>query len=310
MNIYVACIPKLVTGGIELLHQLTAELNGYEGIEAKIWFMGFENAVIPDAYKQYGNSVFIGIRPPRDSVLIFPEVYVDKANQAIYEGRKIVIYWESVDYYKQWIPKDQYLKFPKDVIHIAQSYYAMDFVERNTGVRPIYVTDYLNDEYMSADLSKPRKRQILYNPTKGFEFTKKIMDKMPNETFIPIQNMTVSEVKNLMEESMLYIDFGNHPGKDRIPREAAMCGCCVITNREGSAAYYEDVSIPNEYRIDMTCENSLDEAIRMIEYCLNHYDDSLLSADFMEYRFRIIDEKVNFKEGVMTLVKKLRVVTG
>ena len=163
---------------------------------------------------------------------------------------------------------------------------------------------------MTADLSKPRKRQILYNPKKGLEVTKRIMAELPDEKFIPIVNMTVSEIKSLMEESMLYIDFGNHPGKDRIPREAAMCRCCVITNREGSAAYYEDVSIPNEYRVDMTCENSLNETVRMIEYCLNHYDDYLLTADFMEYRFRIIDEKVNFMDGVMALLKKLKAVTG
>ena len=303
MNIYVACIPKLVTGGIELLHQLTAELNSYEGIDAKIWFMGFENAVIPDAYKQYGNSVFIGIRPPRDSVLIFPEVYVDKANQAIYEGRKIVIYWESVDYYKQWIPKEQYLKFPKDAIHIVQSYYAMDFLKNEAGIEPIYVTDYLNDEYMSADLSKPRKRQILYNPTKGLEFTKKIMAKMPNETFIPIQNMTVSEVKNLMEESMLYIDFGNHPGKDRMPREAAMCGCCVITDTEGSANFTGDVFIDCRYKIPRKDEN-LDEIVAKILSVLDSYESHNNGFEF--YRGLIRREKQNFKKGVAELVNRLK----
>ena len=303
MDIYVASIPKLVTGGVELLHQLTAELNSYEGIEAKIWYMSFENAVIPDAYKQYGNSVFIGVRPPRDSVLIFPEVFVDKANQNIYEGRKIVIYWESVNYYLQWIPKDQYLKFPKSTIHIAQSYYAMDYVEKNTGIKPIYVTDYLNDEYMSADLSKPRKRQILYNPTKGFEFTKKIMAKMPNETFIPVQNMTTSEVKNLMEESMLYIDFGNHPGKDRIPREAAMCGCCVITDTEGSANFTGDVFIDCRYKIPRKDEN-LDRIVVEILSVLDSYESHTNSFDF--YRGLIRQEKAEFQKGVAELVNRLK----
>lgn len=29
-----------------------------------------------------------------------------------------------------------------------------------------------------------------------------------------------------MRKAKVYIDFGFHPGKDRIPREAVMCGAC------------------------------------------------------------------------------------
>ena len=37
---------------------------------------------------------------------------------------------------------------------------------------------------------------------------------------------------------------------NRIPREAAMCGCCVITNRNGSAANNVDVQIADKYKFD------------------------------------------------------------
>ena len=307
MDIYIYTPQGFETGGIELLHQLCHELNNHEDINAYIWHD--RSVVISETYKQYGNSGVVTECPPKGSVLIFPESWVRKANEPRYKDYQKVIYFMSVYYYEANIPKDQYMVFPENTIFLSQSWYAYWWLQ-SKGIESIYVTDYLNDEYMTADLSKPRKRQILYNPKKGLEVTKRIMAELPDEKFIPIVNMTVSEIKSLMEESMLYIDFGNHPGKDRIPREAAMCRCCVITNREGSAAYYEDVSIPNEYRVDMTCENSLNETVRMIEYCLNHYDDYLLTADFMEYRFRIIDEKVNFMDGVMALLKKLKAVTG
>ena len=39
------------------------------------------------------------------------------------------------------------------------------------------------------------------------------------------------------------MDFGFHPGQDRLPREAALLKNCIITNREGSAAFYKDVPI-------------------------------------------------------------------
>lgn len=53
-----------------------------------------------------------------------------------------------------------------------------------------------------------------------------------------------------MDESMIYIDFGEHPGKDRIPREAAMRDLIVITGRDGAAVNDVDVSIPKKYKID------------------------------------------------------------
>ena len=301
MDIYVACIPKLVTGGIELLHQLTAELNGYEGINAYIWFPDWFGAYIPEPYKEYGNTFAVTKKPDKGSVLVFPEVMVDRANSYDYKDYTKVLYFESVDWYLHWIPKNQYLVFPKDAIFLAQSYYAMEFVEKNTGIRPIYVTDYLNDEYMNADLSKPRKRQILYNPKKGLEVTKRIMAELPDEKFIPIEKMTTTQVKNLMEESMLYIDFGNHPGKDRIPREAAMCGCCVITNCQGSANYFEDVPIPFVYKFP---DNFIHEVPKQIVLSLDNYD--VLNSDFELYREMIKSEKKRFKHGVAELVDRLR----
>lgn len=302
MEIYVYTPQGFETGGIELLHQLCSELNSYDGLNAYIWHN--RNVTIPETYKKYGNSGVVADLPPKGSVLIFPESWAKMLNEDRFKDYTKVLFWESVFYYEQWIPKDQYLKFPEDTIHIVQSWYAYDFVYDNTRIEPIYVTDYLNDEYMTADLSKPRKRQIVYNPKKGLDVTKRIMAELPNEKFIPIENMTVAEIKSLMEESMLYIDFGNHPGKDRIPREAAMCGCCVITNTEGSA-YYVDVSTP--FKIDMKTEGSLGRVVKQIETCLDDYN--YCKDTLKAYCESIRQEKTQFKEGVRKLVNRLWKVT-
>ena len=42
----------------------------------------------------------------------------------------------------------------------------------------------------------------------------------------------------------VYIDFGHHPGQDRLPREAAACGCLVVTGTRGSAGFHADVPLP------------------------------------------------------------------
>ena len=40
--------------------------------------------------------------------------------------------------------------------------------------------------------------------------------------WVPLIGMTTEEMRSCMSKSKVYIDFGNHPGKDRIPREAAI----------------------------------------------------------------------------------------
>ena len=302
MEIYVYTPQGFETGGIELLHQLCSELSTYADINAYIWYRDMSKAYISDCYKKYGNIFKVTDLPPKGSVLIFPEAVATQLHNKQYEGYTKVLFWESVYWYEYWIPKSQYLRFPDGVIHIAQSYYACEWLKRETNIDAIMVTDYLNDEYMNADLSKPRKRQILYNPKKGLDITTRIITQMPNEKFIPILDMTVSQVKALMEESMLYIDFGNHPGKDRIPREAAMCGCCVITNRKGSADNLIDVPIPSDYKFH---ECFMNLAISQMKFVLDNYNGC--KYDFDDYREIIKNEKGWFKKDVEKLVSKLGV---
>ena len=51
------------------------------------------------------------------------------------------------------------------------------------------------------------------------------------------------------------MDFGFHPGQDRLPREAALLKNCIITNKEGSAAFYKDVPIAEEFKFLEKREN-------------------------------------------------------
>ena len=105
--------------------------------------------------------------------------------------------------------------------------------------------------------------------------------------------MTSLEIKKLMLTSKIYVDFGNHPGKDRIPREAAMCGLIVITGKKGSAGNNIDVPIPPKYKFE---EYQINEIVAMLHRCIREYDD--LSSDFSAYRTKIISEYDTFVSEV------------
>ena len=95
------------------------------------------------------------------------------------------------------------------------------------------------------------------------EFTRALMAAAPAHfRWVPIQNMTPVEVASLLGRSKVYIDFGAHPGRDRIPREAALCGCVVITGTQGSVALTVNLPLPVAVPL----------VLRRIETALREYD--------------------------------------
>ena len=97
---------------------------------------------------------------------------------------------------------------------------------------------------------------------------------------------------------MLYIDFGNHPGKDRLPREVALNGCCVITGRRGAAKNDVDIPIPNGYKFD---ENLVppQQIIDRIRYVLDNYETCV--KEMNDYRKHILLEKEEFEQQIISL---------
>ena len=113
--------------------------------------------------------------------------------------------------------------------------------------------------------------------------------------FLPLENMTPDEVAEACLSSKVYIDFGNHPGKDRFPREAATLGCVVITGRKGAANFYDDVRIKDEYKFEDKDEN-IENIIEKIKECFEKYDEKI--NEFKEYREMICGEEKKFQEDI------------
>ena len=98
---------------------------------------------------------------------------------------------------------------------------------------------------------------------------------------------------NLLARAKVYIDFGNHPGKDRIPREARMQGCIVITGKNGSAKYFEDV--PIEEKFDKSPKN-ISVISTLIKQIFDNY--AIWNNKQIDYTNFIKKEKQLFEENV------------
>lgn len=319
------CPQKTKTGGTELLHQLYYQLSQFRS-DVYLVYSGSTEIRANQAFIQYIVNAPISVEMIEDkeeNLLIVPEIYYKQL--AAFKNMKKAIWWLSVDFFLQensFIDrmrikgigsalknlflgnlKDKTELIKKADLHYCQSYYAIDFLKKK-GIKEesiIYLSDYVNDLYLESFSNVEftnRENFVVYNPKKGKKFTKKLMLKAPQINWVSIQNMTNEQVHDLLCKSKVYIDFGNHPGKDRIPREAALSGCCVITGRRGAANYFQDVCIPDKYKF-IDSRKSMPKIIEQINDCLNNYN--FLVMDFADYRKSILQEKEKFESDVKTI---------
>ena len=305
MKIKIACPYNVVTGGIEVLHQVSAELNKYDDVTAEIWYMcAPDKTEIPDDYHVYGNTVNNTLE--ENDILLFPEIWAHCTNEPAFQGHRMLVYWESVDNYFSHTPIDQWFKFGAGTLHISQAEYSNRFLADVLHVPEddvIEIIDYVNDEFLDCDLTEKRNPVILYNPTKGKEYTEKIIALASGVTFKPIQGMNRAQILNLMKHSMVWIDFGFFPGKDRLPREAGACGMCLITGKRGSAKYHKDMGSPDDYKIDNANYADIGKIVDLINDLLNNFNER--QKLFSDYRKGLKQERAQFKEGIKNLVRRL-----
>ncbi|GAA3948305.1 hypothetical protein GCM10022209_51420 [Chitinophaga oryziterrae] len=315
-KIYAMCPAATFTGGPELLHQLVNKMT-LAGYEAYMVYSGdAENPVHPN-FVIYNNKYTTEIEDNPENILIVPEIYITKVGH-LTQIRKCV-WWLSIDnFFKPYFTYPAFWMFKmlkqiglegmcKELIfklkvsdkfqyHIVQSYYAKMFLKQHKiESEPLY--DYLSAAFLQnstgIDLSA-KKPQVLYNPKKGFEFTAKLIEQGKDINWIPLEGMKPAEVVALLKESMVYIDFGTHPGRDRFPREAAILQCCVITGKRGSANYYEDVPITDQYKIEDKVSN-IPHIINTIRACMSDFHTHIQA--FESYRQMILSAEKMYMES-------------
>lgn len=309
-KVYILSPTTQATGGTELLQQLAYKLR-IIGIAAyMVYTTPFNNSPVQKVFlPRYNNPSVTEIEDSENNLMIVSEAAI--YNLLKYKHIQKSIWWLSVDFYggSFRLPTDLphrifykisdriYSLFDKKWIHFVQSEYAYQYclIERNIPANNIFkLSDYLSHAYIDKsikNINALREDNVLYNPKKGLEFTKSLMDLAPEIKWIPIQNMTSDEIADLMNKSKIYIDFGNHPGKDRIPREAAISGCCIITGTRGAANNDIDIPIPRKYKLS---EDNPQRIIEIIKILISNYDK--LKYDYNSYREKIISEESTFEE--------------
>ncbi len=185
-------------------------------------------------------------------------------------------------------------------LHLTQSIYASHFLKKY----------FLNSKYLS-DFQRP---EIIKNKSKNFQNKKDLicysgksnnfLEKIKKVTklkMIKLSNLNDKQIISIFKKTKLYLDFGYHPGKDRMPREAVLFNNCIITNYRGSAKNKHDIPINEKYKFTENYSN-LKKIKLLIFNILKNYKKEF--KNFKTYKKKILQEKNNFNKDLKKIFIK------
>lgn len=306
MTIYIFSSKKK-TGGTFLLHQLGLCLSDFGH---DVFFDYRDSSCTRSIYFDFKLS---SGKDTSDNIVVIPEIYSSLADD--FNSAKVFIWWLSVDNFFRYKRENAFIDFIKSYSslflgkrsslkslrkynHLTQSHYAKIFLNKHS-ISSVMLSDYLDDKFLTCANGNiaisNRRNVILYNPSKGSKITQKIISYFPNLNFVPLVGFTPSQLHDLMCSSKLYIDFGHHPGKDRMPREAVILGCCLITGFSGSACNSYDIPI-GRFKLDPADKEFYFNFDLLVSDIFNNFDS--VSVEFNDYRNIIANEKIIFQKQV------------
>lgn len=285
-KIYILTPPAYVTGGVECCYQLAHTINELGGDCYTIFSANVENPV-PDEYKKYNIKITKNLEVGKNNLMILPEIFTGVSKEPALKDLNFAIWWLSVDH-----NRGAFVEFNNpNLIHFYQSTYAGDFL-KNKGAKDVRILfDPINQDYI--DRNNFKKENVICYSVKGQAFADSIKPLLPEYEFVMIQGMTREQVVETLSRSKVFIDFGYHPGRDKIPRESAALMNCVITNKVGAAAFYEDIAIKDEYKFEVLEKEPI---IEKIKDCIENYDQKI--TDFEEFRNIIRIQNSEFKKQI------------
>jgi len=321
-----------IGGGHHSVHQISAALTELSQENYMIYPPVGHDSVVPLWTELYGVKNFLHreqTEDEADQVHLLPAMWgpnwypCDGDTPSCIKKKsfnsKKVFYWLGVVPWQDWefggVDRDVDLNHTnmQKMYHACQSRFAYEFLMKSGKIDPrtiFMLRDYTNKFFLHTDYElftgyHKRNNIVLFNGAKGLQHSFKIMEECRdlNCTFVRLENLDYKQMKEAALRAKVYIDFGHHPGKDRIPREMASCGCVVITGDEGTAACDADVPVgPRKFK---SVQGQYDyQAIReQIKLDIYDYMAGFLDEHQVRYRMSIRREKDEVYEDVRNMLK-------
>ena len=295
MKTYILC-PYYKTGGPYNMHQLCNLLNEM-GCEAYLYYIPNSNPI--PLYPLPHIKLATSIPDDPKNILIIPEIYSVKQIQHSLPNTTIIVWWLSYTNAALFNTLQENTHLSSPSIHFFHSYFEYANIRPFLPPRTMwfYLSDFVDIPSLNPpqqELNLERENAVAYNHAKD-KITPYYCSLL-NIPAIPIKDMSPLQVVQTLSRVKIYADLGFHPGKDRLPREAALCNCVVVTNKAGAAAYQEDLPIQEK----ITHEEDL---LLLLPQILSNYPLFLQKQE--PYRTKIKNEKEIFHRQVSQIWNQL-----
>lgn len=302
-TIYLLCLHNVRTGGPEAIHQLSDSLLK-QGFDARMVYYnrghiarleggpideeGYHFSDAPeymrcqfDEYAHYATRIESAVPNSTDAIVVLPEVIchlTPKFNKAT-----VLVWWLSVDNAFGALSRVNlnHLRHEPKVRHAAQSDYAKAFVETlklNHNFPVDKLTDYtpLESGPLLQWYERPRlvainanEHKVIYSPD---ALAAAIQAIDPEIMIEKIQGGVDTDA--LFKRARLYVDCGNFPGRDRMPREASRRYCQVLMLAAG-AATYPDMEMWHPTRWHVWSDVGLKRLAEEVVECVKMADEKI-----------------------------------
>ena len=183
--------------------------------------------------------------------------------------------------------------------HLMQSYYAYDYLKDK--LKNLYfLFDFQNKKLLESSKTNKKKENIICYSHKSNEFIE-LLKKSSNKKFIELKGFNSKQIINIFKKTKIYIDFGYHPGKDKMPREAVLFNNCILTNYKGSAKNNYDIPIGKKFKFNQKY-NDIDKINFIIDVLFKNYSKEVKL--FKNYKKKVLNEEKLFKTQLLKLFRK------
>jgi hypothetical protein len=327
LTITICCPGNVISGGVNSLHNLCRSLidNNYN---ASMYYVNPNEATLKHPQiATYNAPRTLQLTDSANTLVIVPETMVPLITSL--RHAKKMVYWLGLNYFfknptwrfpfnikliRKLISCRSYTGFSSgnienvkrrlneyakshlniwnsSIIHLSNSHFVADYCRRKGASNVFVLHNPIRDEFYNHTPTAQREKIILFGPKTPNRILKKTRKKLSDFQIIRLKKMPLTEVFELMSKAMIFAEFGNYSGRDRMPREAAMLGCIVFMNTRGSAAFSEDYDIPAYFRIaDSKSNHNL--IVDRIGYCTQNYKNQLEKIE--PFIKQLINERTNF----------------
>jgi len=185
-------------------------------------------------------------------------------------------------------------------LHLMQSDYAYNYLKKKLPNSKL-LYDYQRDILIKSSKSKIKKKLNIICYSHKSNYFINLIKSYTGFHFIKLSGLNSKEIIDIFRKTKIYMDFGFHPGKDRMPREAMLFNNCVITNMKGSANNNIDIPIKSKFKFTEKYSNLNNIKILINQIFFNHKKEL---KNFNNYKKKILNEKKVFEKQVLNIFKK------